>query len=323
MLTSKNSVLCILKTLEKYSDENNILNATEIQELVKRDYGLTLERKSIYRNISFLCEFGYDISTFEENKKGFYLCERPFENSELDLLIDAVASSKFIHTSATNNLIKKLEAFKSPSSKKTFSDAVIIKANTKTINKNVFLNIEEIREAIKNNKKIAFDYLEYNLKKELVPRRKEKYIINPYGIVCANENYYLICNHDKYDNISHLRIDYIKDIEILEDRIKPKPKEINLEDYVQKSVYMFSGNFEKVVLLCNNVILKDVIDKFGDLVVLKAHSEGEFTATIEASVDGVEFWVMQYLNFCEVLEPVYLRERITEYLAENLKKYQK
>ncbi len=322
MLTSKNSVLCILRTLEKYSDENNILNATQIQEIVKREYGLTLERKSIYRNISFLCEFGYDISIFEDNKKGFYLIERPFENSEIDLLIDAVASSKFIHTSATKDLIKKLENFKSPSRKKTFGDAEIIKANTKTINKNVFLNIEEIREAIKNNRKIAFNYCEYNLQKELVPRPYGKCVINPYGIVCTNENYYLICNNDKYEDISNYRIDYIIDIEILEDKIKAKPIDMNLEEYAQKSIYMFSGKTEKVELICENKILKDVIDKFGGSVALKAYNDDSFKAILDVNVDGIEFWVLQYINFCEVIEPIYLRERIKEYLVDNLKKYQ-
>ncbi len=321
MVTSKSSILCILKILENYSDEDNILNATDIQKYAQKDYDLKLERKSIYRNISFLCEFGYDISIFEENKKGFFLRDRFFENSEIDLLIDAVASSKFIHTKATKELIKKLDVFKSKSGNKGASGVEIIKFNTKTPNKDIFLNIEVINEAIKYKKKIRFTYCTYNLKKELVPRKLEKYIINPYSVVCANENYYLICNNDKFQDISNYRIDFIKDIEILDEKQKPKPKELNFEKHIQKSIYMFSGEIEKIELLCSYKILKDVIDKFGDLAELKEHNEDKFKVTIKANVDGVEFWVMQYLNFCEVVSPISLKETIRCNLLNNLNKF--
>ncbi len=323
MLTSKSSMLCILKILEKYSDENNILNASDIQKYLLKEYELNIERKSIYRNISYLCEFGFDISTFEENKNGFYLRERYFENSEIDLLVNAVASSKFIPMNETNFLIKKLESFKSVSSVKSASDVMIIKANTKTLNKDIFFNTEIITDAVKCKKKISFSYCTYNLKKKLVPRRVEKYIINPYAAVCTNENYYLICNNDKYDTISHYRIDFIKDIEIIDEARKPSPKYFDIETYVKNSIYMFSGEIEKIELLCNYRILKDVIDKFGDNVEIRDYSENEFRAIVKGNADGMEFWAMQFLNFCEVVSPFSLRETIRNNLINNIEKYDK
>lgn len=49
-----------------------------------------------------------------------------------------------------------------------------------------------------------------------------EYIINPYTMVANGGKYYLICNYDKYDNLSHYRIDRISNIEILDTPRKPK-----------------------------------------------------------------------------------------------------
>ena len=39
----------------------------------------------------------------------------------------------------------------------------------------------------------------------------------------ANEGkYYLICNYDKYDNLSNYRIDRMTEIEILDEKVKDK-----------------------------------------------------------------------------------------------------
>ena len=45
MLSSKLSILCVLKILEQYSDESHILNATDIQLLVKKTMTLKSKEK--------------------------------------------------------------------------------------------------------------------------------------------------------------------------------------------------------------------------------------------------------------------------------------
>lgn len=321
MLSTKHSILCVLEILTKYTNEEHRLNASEISKLVLRDYELNIERRSVYRNISYLQEFGYEISGYEENK-GYYLKERKFEPSEISLLVDAVASSKFIPTKETNQLIDKLLTLESVYDQKLVKDIGVYKASTKTLNKDVFYNIELIQKAIKEKKKLLFNYCTYGFNKKLVPRREEKYIINPYAICCANEFYYLICNNDKYDNVSNYRIDFIKDIEILDEKQKVLDSKFDIENYIQNSVYMFSSEERQVVLICDNIILKDVIDKFGDNAKLKELPDNQFKAYINTNIRGMEFWVMQYINYCEVLEPIELREKIILTLEKSLKKYQ-
>ena len=58
---------------------------------------------------------------------------------------------------------------------------------------------------------MCFHYLEYHTDKKLHKRRNKngkvrEYIINPYQLVAKEGKYYLICNYDKYDDISNYPI---------------------------------------------------------------------------------------------------------------------
>ena len=162
---SKNTlILDILQILEKYSDVRHRLTQNDIILLLKSEFDMDVERKSIIRNISNLIETGYNIG-YDEKSKGkgknktkvktnFYI-ERDFDDSELRFLIDGIIFSKLLSSRQKKQLIKKLESlsrkyFKSSLSKVSMSD------NDKTKNEDLFLNIEIIAEAIAKSKKIKF-----------------------------------------------------------------------------------------------------------------------------------------------------------------------
>jgi hypothetical protein len=54
------------------------------------------ELKLVSRNIACLIEYGYEIETTKDNKKGYWLVNRDFDESELGLLVDSVLSSRYI-----------------------------------------------------------------------------------------------------------------------------------------------------------------------------------------------------------------------------------
>ncbi|MCB6603797.1 WYL domain-containing protein, partial [Erysipelatoclostridium ramosum] len=56
---------------------------------------------------------------------------------------------------------------------------------------------------------------------KLHKRRERPYIVNPYEMMVSNGHYYLIGNYDAYDNISHYRMDKIRNVVILKEIRKP------------------------------------------------------------------------------------------------------
>ena len=149
------SLLCILKVLEEFSDENHPLTQADIIKKIYNQYGLELERKSISVNIDSLKDFGLDIVKTE---KGCYLGERKLEPSEVSFLIDAVFSSKSINSKRSRELAEKLSQFLSVYDRKKYK--YICKADEiiRTHNQQLFYTIDVLNEAIEKGKKVEFNY---------------------------------------------------------------------------------------------------------------------------------------------------------------------
>lgn len=88
----KLALIRILQLLKNYSDENHVITHDQLTALLESEYGINIERKAIGRNISLLKEVGYKIETV---KKGSYLTERMFEDSELRLLYHNMSFTNF------------------------------------------------------------------------------------------------------------------------------------------------------------------------------------------------------------------------------------
>lgn len=96
----------------------------------------------------------------------------------------------------------------------------------RTDNKQVFYNIGILDEAIRKKQKVLFEYAEYHTDKKMHLKtrndgRVREYIVTPYQMAAQEGKYYLICNYDKYDDISNYRVDRIRNIQILEEKGKP------------------------------------------------------------------------------------------------------
>jgi hypothetical protein len=72
------NAIYILNVLKKYSDEEHKLSVAEIQRKIKEKYDVDIDSRTIRRNINLLkYKLDYDISTREENGKGYYITRNP------------------------------------------------------------------------------------------------------------------------------------------------------------------------------------------------------------------------------------------------------
>ena len=105
--TKKMLNMLILDILKEYSDQDHRLTQQEIIRLLKSNYDMECDRRSVKNNILCLRELGYDISM----ENGYYLLEREFEDVELRMLIDSVLFSKNLTQKQAKELIEKLKAY--------------------------------------------------------------------------------------------------------------------------------------------------------------------------------------------------------------------
>ncbi len=338
-------IINILDILRKYSDENHRLSQKDIVEILRKEYDMTADRKAVRRNILGLIDFGYDIEYREsvrmvpDKRSGkhkenyiltdFYL-ERDFTDGELRLLIDSLLFSKHIPYSQCKELVGKLSKL----SNKYFENHIKhIRTIPDSLPKTgqLFYTIEVLDEAISQGRKVAFTYNSYGTDKKLHPRqnsdgKRREYVVSPYQIAATNGRYYLICNYDKFDDVSHYRIDRITDIRLVNEPAKSDKKVRGLENgvdlprHMAEHVYMFSGNSETVSFRLKKYILNDVIDWFGTDITFFDETEDEVTAKLRVNVNAMRRWALQYALHARVLSPATLAEQVKEDIraaAEN------
>ena len=92
----KLKILYLAKILLEYTDAKNDITLQDIIDKLAA-YNVTAERKSLYDDIAQLNDFGIKIKKTQYGRTSHYqVINRDFELAELKLLVDSVASAKFI-----------------------------------------------------------------------------------------------------------------------------------------------------------------------------------------------------------------------------------
>ena len=176
-----------LKLLSENTDEEHPASTADIIAYLEAN-DIHSERKSIYDDIEKLRDFGYDILQVHSRRGGgYYMGGRDFELAELKLLVDAVQSSRFITSRKSRSLIKKLELLAGKHDAGKLQRQVYVAGRVKTENESIYYSIDNIHRAIQENRQIAFQYLDWNLKKELVPRPNGEKKVSPWALIWQDE----------------------------------------------------------------------------------------------------------------------------------------
>ena len=335
-------IMNILDILRRYSDADHRLSQKDIIEILQTEYDMVADRKAIKRNLMNLIDFGYRLEYSEsirQNKSGeeeviytdWYL-SRDFSDAELRLLIDSLLFSKHIPYSQCKELIGKIEGL----SNQYFKSKVRHICNLpedQPKNKELFYTIEILDEAIEHGQQVLFHYSDYGTDKQLHLRtgtdgQTRDYLVNPYQMAATNGKYYLIGNYDKYDNISHYRIDHIRDIQLVDHPAKSKEKVeglehgLNLPRHMAEHIYMFSGDSGRVKMQTTPGMAGELIDWFGNSVTFSEETENSVIAYVTANLQAMRFWALQYAPYVTILEPQELVDTVRADLRDSLAEYE-
>lgn len=341
-------IINILDILRRYTDKDHRLSQKEIAEILKKEYNMKADRKAIRRNLMNLIDFGYEIDYSEtirmtpNTKTGeleetyilsdFYL-RREFDDSELRLLIDSLLFSKHIPYSQSKQLIQKLEGLSNIYFRSRVKHIATMPED-KTDNKQVFLNIELLDEAISHNRKVMFKYAEYGTDKKMHPKKRSdgterEYIVSPYQMAAKEGRYYLICNYDPYNDISNYRVDHIRELKILDTPAKPFEKlqgsngqHLNLAEYVKEHLYMFSGETIRVKFWISRSMIGETVEVFGKDIVFLDEDQNGATATAYANEMSVEQFAKVYMPDVVILEPQKLADQVKNSMEQAMKRYE-
>ena len=294
---SKGRILAILQLLKEKSDEEHPVTTAEII-LYLKDRGYSVTGKTLKDDISVLQDFGYDVILSNHQANEYFLGERSLQTTEIKLLTDAIASSRALSAQKSQELIDKILTLTSDYQKEYLSPIIGVDDRTKPTDNKIYYALDNIMTAMKEHKQISYYMCDYNLAKEPVLKNdSEMYVLSPYACIWNDDAYYVIGYSQKHKKIISPRLDRIHDVHILPEMSCPKPEKFDLSDFSGRIFKMYDGNMQTVELICDNSLVKNVIDRFGRDFELEPVSNSRFKATVKVSVSKTFFaWVFQFVG---------------------------
>lgn len=306
--------------LQKTDEEHPMTTQQLIVELEK--YGIKAERKSIYQDVLALEDLGLDIVKNTGRTNEYYVASREFELAELKILVDVVQSAKFITEKKSKELIEKLQAQTSQYAAKQLSRSVVIANRNKASNETIFYNVDGIYNAIANNHQISFYYLEWNINKELVPRKNgERYQVSPWNMIWFDENYYLIGYDEKVGIVKHYRVDKMQKLEeVSENRLgKEEMEAFDLARFSKTIFGMFDGEEMGITLSCQEHMIGIILDRFGKDVAVREMENGTVEVRVQVRVSSQFFgWLAALGSGVKIKTPESVREEYKTYIKTIL-----
>ena len=341
----------MLDILREYTDYDHTLSISGIVDLLRREHGLDIERKSVRRNLETLIDCGYPIGYTEKARTtravdpatgrtverdstmwtDIYL-ERDFTDSELRLLIDSVLFSRHIPNRQCRELVGKLENL----SGRYFHSRIkhiLTMPETQAQSPQLFSTVDILDEAIDKKLQVSFHYCKYGTDKKFHPQTRSdgsvrEYVINPYQMAAKEGKYYLICNFDGKPGITNYRVDRITDIRLLDTPCVPYNKvegadgeNLDLGDYITQHIYMYAGENERVDFRVKSTMISDVIDVFGTGVSFYDESDGAVSVRTRVNVRAMKQFALSFAPDVIILSPRSLVDEVKSDMSRALELY--
>ena len=153
------------------------------------------------------------------------------------------------------------------------------------MNESIYYTVDAIHNAISENRKIKFQYYQWNVKKEMELRHDGAwYHISPWGLSWEGKEYF---------------------------------KQLDMADYTKKSFGMFGGKEKTVKLLVDNRLAGVIIDRFGKDIMLIPADENHFTVNVDVHVSKQFLgWVFSLGEQVKILSP----EDVVEQMRGEVKR---
>lgn len=353
-------IVNIIDILNRYTDSEHTLTQREIEQILKDEYLMNADRKTVRRNLSDLIDSGvFELEYKETVRKTPKLVKNPktgkmeptgemeessvytdfslvreFTEGELRYLIDGIFSSTHISAKHRKELIKKIERLGGKYFKSHTSN-IAKEAPTALYSSQLFYTIGVLDEAIQKHKKVKFHYKGFGLDKKATYRLDEngnpkEYVINPYEMVSKNGQYYLVCVNDKYPELVNYRVDRIANIEMLDDRVRPLKDfatKAEMDTFVRDHIYMYAGKSIKSKFRIRRRMISDVIDTFGeDFTVSDVDDDeqnGWMTVSATVNEDSLVVYAKRFAPDIIVLSPKPAVDRVRQEMNEALAMYKK
>lgn len=315
----KAKTLMVAKYLWERTDESHGVTAAEIVDYLEDEYGIVAEEHSIYRDIAALRdEFGMDIDGGRGKK--YRLVSRDLDYDDLRTLAECVYATRFITENQAARIVQALGAFCSDYQKEALEGETFVGNRTRTEERSVLLNASEIRNAIRNKRKISFQYSTAtidNVQKTVFRKNGQRFIVSPYCLLVNEGNLYLLSCTDWGEIFTH-RVDRMRNVRLSTlSRIgQSEFDKLGIQNYLRRTFGMFKGDRQRVTMAFENGLLDAVVDRLGtENILYYPDDKKHFSVNAEIEVSPQFFaWIFGFGDKARIKTPLPVVEEMKKYL---------
>jgi len=290
--------------MEEYADELHPVTVSDILSDLEAK-GIKTSRYTVSRELEQLIEAGVDVVCNAGKPNQYFIGDRAFELPELKLLVDAVMASRFIPPKKVASLVKKLSSFASIHQSRELHRSIYTDKQSRPVSDKAYITVDLLHTAESTGKKIICKYFEWSAdKKKVYKHSRQDYYISPYGLIWNNDRYYCVGWSDSHSKIITLRVDRIAAPKLTDTSAEPRPKDFDMAFYAKAVINMYDGPVADVILHCKNVMMKHVIDRFGEDIKIKMLDDEHFTAYVSVPASPTFFaWVFTFGGSIKIIGP--------------------
>lgn len=321
-------MLRVKQILENETDSSHFITMTQLIEFM--DDEIENDRRTLYEDIRDIEHLGTKVKI----SKGYTpprlnVVQRQFSISELKLMIDAVASSKFLTQKATEEIIGKLKQFCSRFEATELNRQTLLANRTKRIDTDYHDNVGILSKAIDAKRKVTFKYFRLNIHNKRDYQKRE-IIVSPWLLLYSNDNYYLLAFDGKI--IKYYRLDRLEAVTILEDKVEGEEEFKKIKEELpfrtQASFNLFGGEKTMVTLRAPVRFYYLIADQFGTNLYPIKDKDDTFTVTIPVAIGGLagdQFfgWVLSMRDKVTIVDPPEVKKQMVDMMRGMLKHYAK
>ena len=318
-------MLKVKQILETETDASHYITMTQLLELMDEDKDN--DRRTLWEDIEDIGNLGTKVQIDKSHQPWrLKVEERLFSIYELKLMIDAVASSKFLTQKATEEIIGKLKMFCSRYEATELNRQTLIANRTKRIDTEYHDNVGILSKAIDAKKKVTFQYFRLNYRNKREYQKKE-IIVSPWLLLYSRDNYYLLAYDDK--KMKYYRLDRIDNVVMLEDKSQGEEDYEKIKEELpfrtQSSFNLFGGEKVIVKLRCPVFYYYLIADQFGTNLFPILEKDKEYlTVSVPVAIGDQFFgWLLSMGTKVTIVEPPEVKKQMVELMTRVMRNYSK
>lgn len=304
---TKRRILYLYQHLVRHTDAEHTLLTAELMKILKETYAIQVSRNTISDDLAMLHDCGLHIEHYKSTQNRYYYDGQIYELPELKILVDAIASSRFITQRKSDELIAKLLTLTSSRNAARLRRHIYAAGRAKSDNENGYYIVDAINTAIDARRKISFRYTDFDVTRQrCLANGGKPYTVSPYALIWDGDCYYMRGFCDERREMRNFRLDRIAaQPEILSQTAVAPPEDYNPADYSRRVFRMYdTGEPVAVQLRCHVSVMKYLMDQFGGDFKSEALDDGSFRATVRVCTSATFYsWIFGFNGKIKITGP--------------------